>query len=273
MRLARCCHAYRDLVHSTEKPGDPRPPARRGGRSPCAPCCTPGVQLSRSCTGTTVPQRCARETPPTAHSAPVDPVSRAEAEFEAYTGQLGVCGGARNARGKNAVGDAALRVAGHFNGAVRGLPRSDPAMCGSPGAAMHIATSFTPRRNQAIPGLLHTVQGVALVRPAAHHLQSASAGEQSRRRARCCNCPWSRRVAAQALSCASTGAPAWPDAADFPSDPERKPSQRIPSVANGPPTQLPSPQPPSAAGCCWCGCYCFGSCCTGPDCCCCWACS
>ena len=80
---------------------------------------------------------------------------------------------------KNAVGDTALRVAGHFNGAVRGLPCSDlegaSAMCGSPGAAMRTATLFTPRRNQAIPGLLRGVQGVALVRPAAHHLQTETA--------------------------------------------------------------------------------------------------
>ena len=74
--------------------------------------------------------------------------------------------------------------------------------------------------------------------------QCASAGEQSRRRASCCNSPWSRRVAARALSCASTCAPAWPDAADFPSDLERKPSQRIPSVANGPPRPPPPPSCP-----------------------------
>ena len=71
--------------------------------------------------------------------------------------------------GEGALGNEAYLVAGHFDRAVRGLPCSDlEAMCGSPGAAMRTATSFTPRRNQAIPGLLRGVEGVALVRPAAH---------------------------------------------------------------------------------------------------------
>ena len=121
-------------------------------------------------------------------------------------------------------------------------PQADPTEVAAP-------TTHQPDGRASAPSQVATPPHPSLWAEL-HLLHTTTAAEGWNRCSRICIACRNRHIQRRPQEVSAfVSAPAWPNADAFPSCLERKPSQRAPSVANGPRTQLPpsTPAPPSAA--------------------------